>query len=65
MKVIDTIKPQPEARTYEDWLFWLNRMQTKLLLIGKKPIHPTLENEQDWEFVFIDRGNGVKGMAVF
>lgn len=24
-----------------------------------------LKNAEDWEFVFIDRGSGVKGMSVF
>lgn len=28
-------------------------------------IEVTVQNEQDYEFVFIDRGNGVKGMSVF
>lgn len=25
----------------------------------------TVENENDYEFVWINRGNGVKGMSVF
>jgi len=25
----------------------------------------TIQNENDWKFVFINRGNGVKGMSVF
>ena len=64
MKYFD-IKPQPKSHTYQDWKFWLNRMQTKLLFIGRKPIHPKVENDNDWEFVVIDRGDGVKGIAVF
>lgn len=28
-------------------------------------IRVRVENENDWEFVFIDKGNGVKQMAVF
>lgn len=28
-------------------------------------IEVKVANENDWEFVFIDRGNGVKGMSVF
>lgn len=28
-------------------------------------IEVTIQNENDYEFVFIDRGNGVKGMSVF
>ena len=23
------------------------------------------DNEEDWEYVWVDRGNGVKGMSVF
>lgn len=30
-----------------------------------KKIKVVQENENDWEFVFIDKGNNVKGMAVF
>jgi hypothetical protein len=28
-------------------------------------IEVTVQNDNDWEFVFIDRWDGVKGMAVF
>lgn len=28
-------------------------------------IKVTVQNENDYEFVWIDRGNGVKGMSVF
>lgn len=30
-----------------------------------KHIKVVVKNDNDWEYVLIDRGNGVKGLAVF
>jgi len=61
------IKPQPPARTYEDWQFWLNRMQSSLMGLSLIPRIKIVKepNDEDWEFVFVDAGNGKKQMAVF
>jgi hypothetical protein len=34
-------------------------------LLGTKHIAVTVENEQDWDFVWIEHANGRKTMAVF
>lgn len=42
----------------------LKRAEDHAVLHSKR-IEVKIENDNDWHFVFIDRGNGVKGMSVF
>lgn len=42
----------------------LTRIGRKLVNVYVVPVE-IAENEQDWQFTFIDAGNGKKQMAVF
>ena len=62
--VIDTVKPAPK----DDWerLERISDRVTSLAnqLLGKR-IDVTVANDNDWQFVIIERSEGVKGIAVF
>lgn len=67
MKYFD-IKPEPRTRLAE-WHRWCNwtvvRLHQCMFMVDKRIKVVVADNDEDWEFVFIDKGNGVKGMAVF
>lgn len=63
MKYFD-VKPEPTT-AYESWQVWRNWTQAKFLQLIAKKIDIKIENDNDYEFVFIDKGSGVKGMSVF
>lgn len=65
-KAIDIVKPKAETYLdeYNRFMNW-QIVQLRKMLAKDKPIPVSVDNEQDYEFVFIDHGNGVKKMAVF
>jgi len=65
MKYLD-VKTPPQ-NDLEEWNRWLNRMTAKLISYStfSKKINVVIDNDNDWAFVWIDKGDGVKGMSVF